>query len=94
MNDPLTDVTTAPAWVPLWLDSVWTTLARYPLLLSLVILASGLLLAVVTRYLLVYWGGRITARTRTTLDTQLVRLLAGVAAVTRKCHLCLGGGHA
>jgi MscS family membrane protein len=81
MNEQSADVMIAPAWVPSWLDGVWTILARYPLLLSLVILVSGLLLAVMTRYLLVYWGSRITARTRTTLDTQLVRLLAGVAAV-------------
>jgi MscS family membrane protein len=81
MNEQIADVMIAPAWVPPWLDGVWTILARYPLLLSLVILVSGLLLAVLTRYLLVYWGSRITARTRTTLDTQLVRLLAGVAAV-------------
>jgi MscS family membrane protein len=81
MTDTVSSLQTAPAWVPSWLDGVWTILARYPLLLSAVILVAGLFLAVSARGLIVYSGGRITARTRTTLDDQLFRLLGGVTAV-------------
>jgi MscS family membrane protein len=81
MTDTISSLQTAPAWVPSWLDGVWTILARYPLLLSAVILVAGLFLAVSARGLIVYSGGRITARTRTTLDDQLFRLLGGVTAV-------------
>jgi MscS family membrane protein len=81
MNDTTVVAPTAPGWLPLWLDGVWTLLASYPLLLSAVILFAGLLLAVTARALILYWGGRISARTRTTLDEQLFRLLGGVAVV-------------
>ncbi|CAN5650581.1 hypothetical protein BH23GEM9_BH23GEM9_33100 [soil metagenome] len=81
MNDTIAVAPAAPGWIPSWLDGVWTILAEYPLLLSAVILVAGLLLAVVVRAVILYWGGRISARTRTTLDTQLFRLLGGLAAV-------------
>ena len=81
MTDTISIAQTAPAWVPSWLEGVWTILARYPLLLSAVILGAGLFLAVSARALIVYSGGRISARTRTTLDDQLFRLLGGVTAV-------------
>jgi MscS family membrane protein len=70
----------APGWVPDWLDGVWVVLASYPLLLALVIAGTGLLLAGLARTFLLFWGLKISARTTTTLDEQLFRLLAGVAA--------------
>jgi MscS family membrane protein len=81
MTDTTVVAPTAPGWLPLWLDGIWTLLARYPLLLSAVIVLTGLLLAVTARGLILYWGSRISARTRTTLDEQLFRLLGGLAAV-------------
>jgi small-conductance mechanosensitive channel len=81
MSDTISIVQTAPAWVPSWLEGVWTILARYPLMLSAVIVVAGLFLAVSARALIVYSGGRISAHTRTTLDDQLFRLLGGVAVV-------------
>jgi MscS family membrane protein len=84
MNDTIADVAVAPIapdWIPSWLDGVWTMLGRYPLLLSAVVLVAGLFLAVAVRGVIVYWGGRISARTKTTLDEQLFRLLGWVAAV-------------
>jgi MscS family membrane protein len=83
MNDTIPAVSVppaAPVWVPAWLDAVWAMLARYPVLLSLAILLAGLLLAVIARSVIQYWGGRISSRTRTTLDDQLFRLLASVTA--------------
>jgi MscS family membrane protein len=81
MNDTIPELPIAPTWIPPWLDGVWDLLARYPLLLSLVILGAALLLAGVAHAVIRYWGGRISARTRTTLDDQLFRLLASVVAV-------------
>jgi MscS family membrane protein len=78
---PALSVTPAPpAWVPAWLDAVWTILARYPLLLALTILIAGLFLAVIVRSVIRYSGDRLGARTRTTLDDQLYQLLASVVA--------------
>jgi MscS family membrane protein len=76
MDQNTTPVTAVPQWLPGWLESIWLPLARYPLLLALVVLATGLVLAVLARALILFWGLKITARTRTTLDEKLVRLLA------------------
>lgn len=81
MSDALSLAQVAPDWLPGWLNGVWTILARYPLLLSAVIIVVGLFIALAVRGLILYWGGRISARTRTTLDEKLFRLLAGIAAV-------------
>jgi MscS family membrane protein len=81
MNDTISVVQMPPVWVPSWLEGVWTILARYPLLLAVAILVTGLLLAGTARGLILFWGGRISARTRTTLDEQLFRLLGFVAAI-------------
>jgi MscS family membrane protein len=81
MNDTLTTAPSVPGWVPLWLEGTWGILAGYPLVLALAIVAGGALLALVVRAIILFWGLRISARTRTTLDEELFRLLASVAAV-------------
>lgn len=81
MTDSLAIVQAPPVWIPSWLEGVWAVLARYPVLLFAVIVAVGLLLAVVARGVILQSGGRISARTRTTLDEQMFRLLASLAAV-------------
>jgi MscS family membrane protein len=79
MDQNTTPVTAVPAWLPGWLESIWLPLASYPLLLALVVLATGLLLAVLGRALILFWGLKVTARTRTTLDEKLLRLLAATS---------------
>jgi MscS family membrane protein len=81
MQDTLTIARTAPTWVPSWLEGTWSVLAAFPLVLAFVIFGGGLLLAVVARAIILFWGLKLSARTRTSLDEKLFRLLAGVAAV-------------
>jgi MscS family membrane protein len=71
----------APAWAPAWLVSAWDLLTRYPAVAALVIAATGLLLALFARGFILFWGLRITRRTKTDLDERLVRLLAAVAGL-------------
>jgi MscS family membrane protein len=71
----------APAWAPGWLEGIWNVLAAYPLLLALVIVAAGLILAVLVRSFVLFWGLKATARTDTELDDKLIRLVAGMAAL-------------
>lgn len=80
MEETLTAAQAAPTWVPLWLEGTWLFLARYPLVLALVIVGVGLLLAVLARSIILFWGLKITSRTRTSLDEKLFRLFAGVVA--------------
>jgi MscS family membrane protein len=70
-----------PGWLPAWLEGVWIALDRYPVLLALVIVASGLLLAGVARTVLYSWGRRISAGSRTDLDEQFFRLIGGAGAL-------------
>jgi MscS family membrane protein len=72
---------TPPAWLPVWLHDVWLLLATYPLMLALVIALAGLVLALLTRGFLLFWGLKVTRRTSTELDEQMLRLGAGVAAL-------------
>ena len=67
-----------PGWVPVWLASTWELLAAYPLLLFLAIAVGGVLLAAAARFILVFWGLKITSRTSSDLDDSLVRLLARI----------------
>jgi MscS family membrane protein len=80
MNDAAQGGLAVPGWVPLWLEGIWSMLARYPLLLALVIAATGLTLAVLAGTALRFWGRRLAARTATDLDDQLYQLLAHVAS--------------
>lgn len=72
---------TIPDWVPDWLAAAWELLAAYPLLLSLAIAAGGLLLAGIGRFVVLSWGLKLTSRTATSLDDDLVRLLARILVI-------------
>lgn len=76
--DPDTGI---PPWLPGGLDLAWSLLATQPFVLALVLVVSGLLLALVARALVLFVGLRITTRTSTALDDDLVRLVAGVTAL-------------
>ena len=71
---------TMPGWAPAWLAPVWELLATYPILLALAIATVGTLLAGGARFVVLFWGLKLTARTASTLDDQLVRLLGRVLA--------------
>jgi MscS family membrane protein len=81
MNSMVGSDGAAPEWAPDWIEGIWNVLAAYPLLLALVIVASGLLLAVLVRGFVLFWGLKATARTDTELDDKLIRLVAGMAAL-------------
>jgi small-conductance mechanosensitive channel len=70
-----------PGWLPASLAGAWATLAAYPLLLALAVVAGGVLLALAIRYVAGFWGLRIAKRIPTDLDDELIRLLAGVVPV-------------
>jgi MscS family membrane protein len=70
-----------PSWLPSWLDGIWTMLASYPILLSLVIASVGLAVAGLVRSLILYWGLKVTRRTALDQNEQLLRLAAFVAAL-------------
>jgi len=70
-----------PTWLPAALHGSWELLAAYPLALAAVIVLIGLTLAVIGRGLVLHWGGKLTARTRSDLDEQLLRIGANVAAL-------------
>lgn len=70
-----------PTWLPSGLESIWNLLAGYPIVLALVIVAVGLLLAFAVRGFILFWGRKIGARTTTSVDDRLFRLIAGVAGL-------------
>ncbi len=70
-----------PEWLPRWVADTYTHLSTHPFLLALVIVATGLVLALAARSVLLLGGRKITKHTRTELDDQLFRLAARVAAV-------------
>jgi len=78
---PRYDPVQAPDWLPVGLISGWDFLAAYPLVLALVVILTGLCLALIPRALLLHWGGKITARTPTDFDERLLRIGANVAAL-------------
>ncbi|MBN2033606.1 MAG: mechanosensitive ion channel family protein [Deltaproteobacteria bacterium] len=63
------------------LDRTWVFLSDYPIALSLIIVAVGLMLAVVARKFILFWGLKITSRTKTDLDEKLFHIVARVAAL-------------
>jgi MscS family membrane protein len=80
-NDAARTDIAPPAWLPGWLDGLWTMLASYPFLLALIIVLVGMMLAGFARAGILYWGLKVTRRTATDLDEQLLRLAAWVAAL-------------
>ena len=82
MNE-LTETTIhTPSWLPSWLESLWDLLAMHPLLLALVIIVVGLSLAYLARRFILFWGLKISERANAELMGQLIRLGAGVAALS------------
>jgi len=82
MSQPLADRNPAtPEWLPDILDSTWLFLSDYPIVLSLIIMAVGLTLAMATRKFILFWASKITARTTTDLDEKLFQTAARVAAL-------------
>jgi small-conductance mechanosensitive channel len=70
-----------PGWLPAALHGSWELLADYPLILAAVIVVLGLTVAVIGRAVVMFWGGKLTSRTRSDLDEQLLRIGANVAAL-------------
>jgi|SRR6056297_3451474 len=70
-----------PVWLPAALHGGWELLAAYPLILAAVVILVGLTVAVIGRASVLHWGGKITARTSSDLDEQLLRIAANVAAL-------------
>lgn len=70
-----------PEWLPETLHATWVFLADYPIALSLIVVVVGLLLAIVVRKFILFWGTKLTARTTTDLDERLLRIVARVAAL-------------
>ncbi len=81
MNNSMESQLSMPSWLPIQLETPWKLLATYPFLLAFVIVLVGLCLAVFARKFILFWGLKITARTRTDLDDALVRVGANVAAL-------------
>ncbi|MGH9380770.1 MAG: mechanosensitive ion channel family protein [Thermoanaerobaculia bacterium] len=80
MNEAAPDPT-PPTWLPSWLEGIWAFLAHYPFVLALVIVGVGLLLAAAARGFIRFWGRKIAARTRASLDDEVFRLAGWVAAL-------------
>ena len=70
-----------PPWLPGWLESLWILLAYYPFVLALVIVGVGMVLALLIRAFILFWGLRITARLTPDGESRLTRLVAGVATL-------------
>lgn len=71
----------APAWLPDQARIAWDFLAAYPPVLALVIALVGVGLALIGRAVILFWGGKVTARTLTDLDDRVLRIGANVAAM-------------
>ncbi|MEE4637883.1 MAG: mechanosensitive ion channel family protein [Wenzhouxiangella sp.] len=71
----------APPWLPSALVGTWNFLAAYPPVLALIVLVIGLGLAVVGRWIVLQWGGKLTSGVDSGLDTRLLRIVANVAAL-------------
>lgn len=71
----------APSWLPEVMAGSWDFLATYPIVLSLIIMVVGLGLAGIGRGMVLFWGGKVTARTSTDLDEKLLRIVANLTAL-------------
>ena len=70
-----------PEWLPEILNRVWIFMAGYPVALSLVIMTIGLLFAITVRKAILFWGLKLTFRTRTDLDDRMLGIIAGAASL-------------
>lgn len=73
--------TEAPDWLPASLVGAWDFLAAYPPVLALVVLAIGLLVAIVGRLMVLRWGGKLTSGVDSGLDSRMLGIAANVAAL-------------
>jgi len=73
--------TAAPEWLPELLVQPWDFFATYPPVLALIVLVVGLALAIIGRLLVLRWGGKLTSGAENGLDTRLLQVVAGVAAL-------------
>ncbi|MCG6954509.1 MAG: hypothetical protein LJF04_00830 [Gemmatimonadetes bacterium] len=77
-----TDAAPAPStWLPEWLEGLYSPLATHPLVLATLVVVVGPATAIAARWLILLAGRRITRRTQTELDDQLLRLAAWVVAL-------------
>lgn len=74
-------VAEAPAWLPEQMRIAWDFLAGFPPALALIVALIGVGLALVGRGVILFWGGKVTARTATDLDERMLRIGANVAAM-------------
>jgi MscS family membrane protein len=81
MNPSAQNEATPPPWLPAWLQGVWELLAASPILLAATIAGIGVILALLVRGFILFWGLKVTTRTRTDLDERFLRLVAGVVAL-------------
>ena len=63
------------------LVDTWNFLAKFPIVLSIVVVIVGLSLAVAAHRFILFWGSKITARTATELDEKLLSIIARAAAL-------------
>ena len=78
---PSTTPPMPPDWLPGMLVDTWNFLARFPIVLSIVVVIVGLSLAVAAHRFILFWGSKITARTATELDEKLLSIIARAAAL-------------
>ncbi len=71
----------APDWLPDLLVAPWDFFATYPPVLALIVLVVGITLAIIGRAVVLRWGGKLTSGVDHGLDTQLLRVVAGIAAL-------------
>lgn len=75
------DPTLPPTWLPSALVGSWDFLATYPAALALVVLLVGVGLAVLGRFIVLHWGGKLARRAHADLGPRLLRIAANVAAL-------------
>jgi MscS family membrane protein len=72
--------TAPPPWLSAWVAAVYPPLAAHPLALAALVVVGGVVLGVVARSLILYSGLKVTSRTSTPLDDQVLRMGAAVVA--------------
>ncbi|MFU8832750.1 MAG: mechanosensitive ion channel family protein, partial [Wenzhouxiangella sp.] len=70
-----------PHWLPDAMVGTWDFLAAYPIVLALAVVVFGVGLAVIGRGIVLHWGNKLTSGDPAGLDTQLLQVVANVAAL-------------
>ena len=63
-------------WLPEALVPIWDTMALYPMLLTVSLIAAGFIVSKIVQWLFTHVLARITRKTNTDLDDRLVSLLS------------------